>query len=174
MRSRDQLSSNISLRRHLSRNGESLHLEIDDSGISVHIHTNDPGRVIQYGTGMGELTDICIENIAETRRLREAEQIENTPPKEYGMVAVAQGDGFAAIFKDLGVDVIVEGGQTMNPAIEDIEKAIGSVNAKNVFIFPNNGNVILAAQQAAELSSKNVIVIPTKNVAMGIALSGVE
>ena len=85
------------------------------------------------------------------------------------MVSVAQGDGFASILKDMGVDVIVEGGQTMNPAIEDLEKAINSINAKNVFVLPNNGNVILAAQQAAELSDKHVVVLPTKNVAMGIA-----
>ena len=91
------------------------------------------------------------------------------PAKDFGMVAVSLGDGFSQIFRDLTVDVIVEGGQTMNPSIDDILTAINQVNAKCVFVFPNNGNVVLAAQQAAELSEKEVHVIPTKNVAMGIA-----
>ena len=90
--------------------------------------------------------------------------------KEYGMVAVSLGEGFSGIFGDLGVDHIVEGGQTMNPSIEDISEAVGRVNAKVVYVLPNNGNVILAAQQAAELcEDKRVLVVPTKNVAMGIA-----
>ena len=94
---------------------------------------------------------------------------EEKPVKEYGMVAVSLGEGFNNIFTDLTVDSIVEGGQTMNPSIEDILDAINQVNAKCVFVFPNNGNVILAAQQAAELAEKEVHIIPTKNVAMGIA-----
>ena len=158
-----------SLRRHLSRTGDYIHIQNDSSSVSVHVHTNDPGRALQYGLALGELANITIENISETRRQKEKEKLDQEPPKEYGMVSVAQGDGFSAIFKDLGVDVVVEGGQTMNPAIEDLEKAISTVHASTVFVLPNNGNVILAAQQAAELSDKNVIVLPTKNVAMGIA-----
>jgi dihydroxyacetone kinase-like predicted kinase len=95
---------------------------------------------------------------------------EEKPAKEYGMVAVSLGDGFNNIFKDLTVDSIVEGGQTMNPSIEDLSEAIEKTRAKTVFVLPNNGNVILAAQQAAQLAEdKKVVVIPTKNVAMGIA-----
>jgi len=158
-----------SFRRHLNRIGDRVHVAGDLTVLDVHVHTNDPGRALQYGMGLGELMDVQIENMAETRRQKQAEKAQLEPPKEFGMVSVAQGDGFASILKDLGVDVIVEGGQTMNPAIEDLEKAISAINAKNIFILPNNGNVVLAAQQAAELSEKNVLVIPTKNVAMGIA-----
>ena len=127
---------------------------------------------MQYGMELGELTDIEVENLLETRRLKEeaeAEQHRKEPPKPYGMVSVSLGEGFSSILKDLQVDAIVEGGQTMNPSIEDLSKAIESVNAETVFVFPNNGNIILAAQQAAKISDKNVVVIPTKNVAMGIA-----
>lgn len=158
-----------SLKRHLSRVGDCINVTGDLSGIQVHVHTNDPGRALQYGQNLGELVHVNIENILETRRQKEAEKIKSEPPKDYGMVSVAQGEGFASILNDLGVDAIVEGGQTMNPAIEDLEKAIANINANTIFILPNNGNVVLAAQQAAELSEKNVIVIPTKNVAMGIA-----
>ena len=104
---------------------------------------------------------------AEKQQQEEAAKAEQ-PLKEYGMVAVSLGEGFSGIFGDLGVDHIVEGGQTMNPSIEDILDAVEKVGAKNVFVLPNNSNVILAASQAAELSERNVIVLPTKNVAMGI------
>lgn len=158
-----------SLKRHLNRVGDRVNVEGDLTKLSVHVHTNDPGRALQYGQGLGELMDVKIENMAETRRQKQAQKAMEEPPKEYGMVSVAQGEGFATILKDLGVDVIVEGGQTMNPAIEDLGNAISSINAKHIFVLPNNGNVVLAAQQAAELSDKDVTVIPTKNVAMGIA-----
>ena len=149
-----------------------VQLEAVEGGYQVHVHTNDPGRVLQYGTEIGELDQIDVQNIALARRIQEeAEQAAHQaePPKPYGMVSVSLGEGFSSILKDLQVDAIVEGGQTMNPSIEDLQKAIDSVNAENIFVFPNNGNIILAAQQAAELSEKNVTVIPTKNVAMGIA-----
>ena len=158
-----------SLKRHLSRVGDCINVTGDLSGIQVHVHTNDPGRALQYGQNLGELINVNIENMLDTRRRKEAEKAQDEPPKPYGMVSVAQGEGFAGILKDLGVDAIVEGGQTMNPAIEDLENAVANINAETIFILPNNGNVVLAAQQAAELSEKNVIVIPTKNVAMGIA-----
>ena len=157
------------LKRHLSRVGDCVNVTGDLNAIQVHVHTNDPGRALQYGQNLGELIGVNIENMAETRRQKLAEKAQAEPPKEYGMVSVAQGEGFANILKDLGVDAIVEGGQTMNPAIEDLENAIAEINANTVFILPNNGNVVLAAQQAAELSEKHVIVVPTKNVAMGIA-----
>ncbi len=160
-------------RRRLNRMGDMVQLEGGkEEGLTAHVHTNDPGRVMQYGMELGELTDIEVENLLETRRLKEqaeAEQHRKEPPKPYGMVSVSLGEGFSSILKDLQVDAIVEGGQTMNPSIEDLSKAIESVNAETVFVFPNNGNIILAAQQAARISDKNVVVIPTKNVAMGIA-----
>ena len=158
-----------SLRRHLTRVGDCVNVTNENDTLCVHVHTNDPGRALQYGQNLGELTGVEIENMAETRRRQEAEKAADEPPKPYGMVSVAQGEGFASILKDLGVDKIVEGGQTMNPAIEDLENAIAAINAEHIFILPNNGNVVLAAQQAAELSEKQVTVIPTKNVAMGIA-----
>ncbi len=153
-------------RRRLNRIGDRVLVAADGQTIRVHVHTNDPGRVLQYGQQLGELTRLKIENILEQRREKERE---NTPPKPYGMVAVALGDGFSRILRDLGVDAIVEGGQTMNPSIEDLQRAMDEVNAETVFVFPDNGNVILAAQQAAEISSHRVVIIPTKNVAMGIA-----
>ena len=160
-------------RRRLNRMGDMVQLEGGkEEGLTAHVHTGDPGRVMQYGMELGELTDIEVENLLETRRLKEqaeAEQHQKEPPKPYGMVSVSLGEGFSSILKDLQVDAIVEGGQTMNPSIEDLSKAIESVNAETVFVFPNNGNIILAAQQAARISDKNVVVIPTKNVAMGIA-----
>ena len=158
-----------SLRRHLTRVGDCVNVTNENDTLCVHVHTNDPGRALQYGQNLGELTGVEIENMAETRRRQEAEKAADEPPKPYGMVSVCQGEGFTSILKDLGVDVIVEGGQTMNPAIEDLENAIAAINAEHIFILPNNGNVVLAAQQAAELSEKQVTVIPTKNVAMGIA-----
>lgn len=167
-----------SFRRRLNRIGDSV-LVVGDTAsekIKVHVHTNNPGKALEYGLELGELVDLKIENILDERRAAEeakaAEEAAKTPAepeKDFGMVAVSMGEGFSQIFRDLTVDHIVEGGQTMNPSIEDILDAINKVNAKCVFVFPNNGNVILAAQQAAELSGKEVHVIPTKNVAMGIA-----
>ena len=160
-------------RRRLNRVGDTVLLEGGkEEGLTAHVHTNDPGRVLQYGMELGDLVNIDIENLLETRRQKEeaaAEQHAKEPPKPFGMVSVSLGEGFSSILKDLQVDAIVEGGQTMNPSIEDLSKAIESVNAETVFVFPNNGNIILAAQQAAKISDKHVVVIPTKNVAMGIA-----
>ena len=159
-------------RRRLNRIGDCVHVVVTAEEIQAHVHTGDPGRVLQYGMELGELADVAVENLAEKRRelLRQQEEaVQKEPPKPYGMVSVSLGEGFSRILKDLQVDGIVEGGQTMNPSIEDLQKAIDSVNAETIFVFPNNGNIVLAAQQAAELSEKEVRVIPTKNVAMGIA-----
>ena len=159
-------------RRRLNRIGDCVLVVGDLELIKVHVHTNDPGKALQYGLELGELVNLKIENMVEQRReniRRKEAQEKKQPPKPYGMVTVSLGDGFSSIFRDLQVDAVVEGGQTMNPSIEDLQKAIDSVNAETVFVFPNNGNVILAAQQAAEISKNNVKVIPTKNVAMGIA-----
>lgn len=172
-------------RTRLTRIGDCVVVVGDFSLVKVHVHTNDPGKALQYACELGELVNLKIDNMAEERRERlrkaeeeqraaaqkEAEEEGATPQeqlKEYGMVAVSLGEGFSGIFSDLGVDHIVEGGQTMNPSIEDILEAVGSVGAKTVFVLPNNSNVILAASQAAELSERDVVVLPTKNVAMGI------
>ena len=172
-------------RTRLGRIGDCVVCVGDFEFVKVHVHTNDPGKAIQWACAMGDLVNLKIDNMAEERRERlakaeaaqkEAEQKRQEeeaakaeePKKEYGMVAVSLGKGFSSIFTDLGVDHIVEGGQTMNPSIEDILGAVEGIHAENVFVLPNNSNVILAASQAAELSERNVIVLPTKNVAMGI------
>ncbi|HNW86122.1 MAG TPA: DAK2 domain-containing protein [Candidatus Limiplasma sp.] len=171
----DMMEEDIdSFRRRLNRIGDCVLVVGDLSLVKVHVHTNEPGKALEYGQSLGELVNLKIENMVQQRRDNMAEGAakakETTPPKEYGMVAVSLGEGFNQIFSDLAVDQIVEGGQTMNPSIEDISAAIARVNAKCVFVLPNNGNVILAAQQAAELTeNQRVFVIPTKNVAMGIA-----
>ena len=170
-----------SLRRRLNRIGNAVNLEGEQAPFRVHVHTNNPGSALEYGLELGEAVDVEIENMAATRRAQEeaampqeeaapeAAPEAETPHKKYGMVAVSLGDGFSGIFRELTVDCIVEGGQTMNPSTDDIYQAIQHVNADVVYVFPNNGNVVLAAQQAAELAESTVHVIPTKNVAMGIA-----
>ena len=172
-------------RTRLTRIGDCVVVVGDFSLVKVHVHTNEPGKALQYACELGELVNLKIDNMAEERRerLRAAEEAQKAaekkrqeeeaareaePLKPYGMVAVSLGEGFSSIFGDLGVDHIVEGGQTMNPSIEDILDAIAAVGAQNVFVLPNNSNVILAASQAAELAETNVVVLPTKNVAMGI------
>ena len=174
-RAEDMMAADVDmLRRQMNRIGDAVRVENENGVIRVHVHTNEPGKALQYATDLGELNDVNIENILalqrEKLRLEEAEKMRSQPPQKYGMVSVSLGHGFSTILKELSVDVIVDGGQTMNPSIEDLSNAIENVNAENVFVFPNNGNIILAAQQAAAIcSDKHVIVIPTKNVAMGIA-----
>ena len=168
-----------SFRRRLNRIGDRVQVTGDMTETKVHVHTNNPGNAIEYGLELGELVNLQINNMLDMKRKlegpAEAEKAPTAPaapaepPKEFGMVAVSLGEGFSSIFRDLTVDHIVEGGQTMNPSVDDILSAINAVNAKCVFVFPNNGNVIFAANQAAELAEKEVHVIPTKNVAMGIA-----
>ena len=173
-------------RTRLGRIGDCVVCVGDFEFVKVHVHTNDPGKAIQWACAMGDLVNLKIDNMAEERKERmakaEAAQKEaekkrleeeaakaEESKKPYGMVAVSLGEGFSSIFSDLGVDHIVEGGQTMNPSIEDILDAINGVGAETVFVLPNNSNVILAASQAAELADDvNVVVLPTKNVAMGI------
>ena len=159
-------------RRKLSRIGDCVLVVGDNSMLKVHVHTNDPGKALQYGLMLGELAGMKIDNMLQQRRDNEAKKAEENAkaePKDFGMVSVSLGNGFSSIFKDLGVDAVVEGGQTMNPSIEDLSRAVEAINAETIFILPNNGNVILAAQQVAELSEKNIVVLPTKNVAMGLA-----
>ena len=162
------------LRRQMNRVGDRVFVDNTDGVVRVHLHTNDPGKALQYALDLGEMTDLEIINIRWQRKDEERKRIEeerkNEPPKKYGMVSVSLGNGFSNILKELNVDKIVDGGQTMNPSIEDLSNAIDAINAENIFVFPNNGNIILAAQQAAKIcKDKKVFVLPTKNVAMGIA-----
>ena len=151
--------------------GDSLAVVGDEGIIKVHVHTNDPGLVLQDALKHGQLVTIKIENMKlqhENTLVGDTDEIaQSVEEKEYGFIATSMGEGLAKIFKDFGVDYIIEGGQTMNPSTEDFMKAIDSINAKNIFIFPNNSNIIMAANQAKELSDKNIIVIPTKNTPQG-------
>ena len=160
------------LRERLAKIGDSVVVVADDSLIKVHVHTNMPGKVLQLGLRYGELSGIKIDNMKEQHRhlnVNTPISEETTPEKESGVIAVAMGEGIASIFKDLSVDYIVEGGQTMNPSIDDILKAVESVNAKEIFILPNNGNIILSASQAQQISDKTIHVIPSKSIPQGIA-----
>ena len=164
----------VRLRKRLERIGDCVLVISDLSVVKVHVHTNDPGKAIQYALELGELDAIKIDNMFEEAREREAKKAEaeaakQAEPKEYGIVAVALGEGLANIFRDLNVDQIDDGGQTMNPSIQDLAEAADATGAKNVIILPNNTNIILAAQQASELTEHNVVVLPTKSVPMGIS-----
>ena len=169
-----------SFRRRLNRIGDAVSVVGDLNGAEVHVHTDNPGFALDYGVELAEINEIKIDNLAAMKRALEEgvkteeaapeETEENsTPEKKYGFVAVSLGNGFSQFFKELNVDRIVEGGQTMNPSVDDLMNAIRQVKAECVYVLPNNGNVIFAANQAAELSPNDVRVIPTKNVAMGIA-----
>ncbi|MGG7077437.1 DAK2 domain-containing protein [Clostridium sardiniense] len=160
--------------------GDSMIVVGYDDVIKVHIHTNDPGLVLSNAVKIGELSKIKIDNMREEHRellageMREEqakqaeEAAEQEEIKKYGFVTVAMGDGITNIFKDLGVDYVIEGGQTMNPSTQDILDCIDKINAENIFILPNNKNIIMAASQAQEISEKNVIVIPTTTIPQGI------
>lgn len=152
--------------------GDSLLVVSDDELIKVHIHTNNPGKVIEYGLNIGQLIDIKIDNMRYQHKnkhvLKDAIEKDAKDSKDYGFITVAMGEGLNSIFKDLNIDKVILGGQTMNPSTEDILKAVNEINAKNIFVLPNNSNIILAANQAKELSEKNVIVIPTKTIPQGI------
>ena len=170
---------------YLESIGDSIVVVADDEIVKVHVHTNDPGMAMQRGLTYGSLTTIIIENMRLERDEKisalkekemqsagipeEKEEKPEEPPKEMGFISVSIGEGINEIFKGLGVDYIIEGGQTMNPSTEDMLNAIEKVNAKTVFILPNNKNIILAANQAASLvEDKKIIVIPTKTIPQGI------
>ena len=164
----------VRLRRRLERIGDCVLVIADMNVVKVHVHTNEPGKALQYALELGELDAIKIDNMFEERRERDARMAEEAAArtaeqKDYGIVAVALGDGLVDIFKNLNVDQVVDGGQTMNPSIQDLAQACDATNARNVIILPNNTNIILAAQQAKRLTERNVIVLPTKSVPMGIS-----
>ena len=170
------------LRRFLTEIGDSIVLVPDPELVKVHVHTNDPGMAISKALTYGYLTNMKIDNmrvehreklIKDTKKLeleKEAEAKKPAPPKKAGFIAVAAGDGFREILQGLDVDYVISGGQTMNPSTEDVLNAVDMVNAENIFLFPDNSNIIMAANQARELvQEKNIIVIPTKTVPQGIS-----
>ena len=165
--------------------GDSLVVVADEDICKVHVHTNHPGQAFEKGLTFGALSNMKVDNmrlehqerlikdaekVAAQQREEEAQEAAKEPPKKIGFIAVSIGAGLTDIFKGLGVDYLIEGGQTMNPSTEDMLNAIDQVNAENIFILPNNKNIILAAEQARDLTEdKNIIVLPTKTIPQGIA-----
>ncbi len=155
--------------------GDSIVCVGADDIIKVHIHTNNPGLVLSKAVTFGELINVKIDNMKEQFRNRKKAEsnkekpVVNQKKKDYGFVAIGFGDGIQKVFSDLNVDEFISGGQTMNPSTEDIIEAVNKINAENIIILPNNSNIILAAQQAKELSEKNLHVIPTKTIPQGIS-----
>lgn len=184
------IKQEMDFKEYLSSIGDSIVVVADDEIVKVHVHTNEPGLAMQKALLYGDLTTIIIENMRLERDEKVSDMMEKqmqstdlstasvaknnddealSEHKDTGFIAVSIGDGINDIFRSLGVDYIIEGGQTMNPSTEDILNAIEKINADNIFIFPNNKNIILAANQAKQLTTdKNVIVIPTKTVPQGI------
>ena len=161
------------LREFLSSLGDSLVLVDDEEIIKVHVHTNDPGKALHEAIDYGSFVTVKIENM----RLQHNEKVMSEqelapkiaePEKPMGVVSVCAGEGLAGVFRDLGVDGVISGGQTMNPSTQDILEAVNKVPAETVFILPNNKNIIMAAQQVEGLTPKNVVVIPSKTVPQGI------
>lgn len=179
-------------KRYLESIGDSIVLVSDDEIVKVHVHTNHPGLAFEKGLTYGALTRMKVDNmreehhervIANASKIAAGESVNEVEPeaepvqpaaeeivnKKYGFISVSAGEGLSEIFNSLGVDYIIEGGQTMNPSTEDMLNAIENVHADNIFIFPNNSNIILAAQQAQSIvEDKNIIVVPTKTVPQGI------
>ncbi|MED5224508.1 DAK2 domain-containing protein [Bacillus safensis] len=165
-------------RQDLSEFGDSLLVVSDDTLAKVHIHAEQPGDVLSYAQRYGSLINMKIENMREQHSSIVNEEREHVPtaPKapaaekqRFGVVSVAMGEGIADLFKSIGASVVIEGGQTMNPSTEDIVTAIESVHAETVFILPNNSNIVMAAKQAATVSNREVVVIPTKTVPQGMS-----
>lgn len=165
-------------REELSEFGDSLLVVSDDTLAKVHIHAEQPGDVLSYAQRYGSLINMKIENMREQHSSIVNEEKDHSPatPKataaekqRFGVVSVAMGEGIADLFKSIGASVVIEGGQTMNPSTEDIVKAIDSIHAETVFILPNNSNIVMAAKQAATVSSREVVVIPTKTVPQGMS-----
>ena len=170
----------VDFKAYLSSLGDSIVCVADDEVVKIHVHTNDPGLAIQRALTYGSLSRIKIDNMREEHQeklikdaekiaAQQAEEAAKAPKKEVEFISVSIGEGFGQIFRDLGVDYLIEGGQTMNPSTEDMLNAISKVNAEHIFILPNNKNIILAANQAKALTKdKDIIVIPTKTVPQGI------
>lgn len=184
------IKTEMDFKSYLESIGDSIVVVADDDIVKVHVHTNDPGMAIQKALMYGALSNMKIDNMrlehqekvikmnekndadatkANTSSISQSTPAMDEPRKDIGFVTVAAGDGMTEIFKSLGVDVVISGGQTMNPSTDDIVKAVNAVNADCVFVLPNNKNIILAANQAQYLvEDKKVVVIPTKTIAQGI------
>lgn len=170
MKKKTTVSDIDKLRENLMNLGDSVVCIGDLELVKVHVHTNEPNRALGYALELGELINLKIENMLEqNRELKRARTAKMQNLKQFGMVAVAPGDGIASVFTDIMVDAIIEGGQTMNPSADDIAKACDRVPAKEVFVLPNNKNIIFAAEQAKELTNKMIHVIPTKSVPEGVS-----
>ena len=178
----------MKFKEYLTSIGDSLVVVSDDEIVKVHVHTNHPGLAFEKGLEFGQLTNMKVDNMREEHRekvIMEQDRAKAAseeaakpaePKKDFGFVAVSVGEGLDQIFTELGVDYIIQGGQTMNPSTDDVLSAIEKVNAENVFVLPNNKNIILAANQAASIEKeKNIIVIPSKTIPQGIgAMIGFE
>ncbi|MBO4515294.1 MAG: DAK2 domain-containing protein, partial [Lachnospiraceae bacterium] len=176
------IKTEMDFKAYLESIGDSIVCVCDGETVKIHVHTNDPGLALQKGLKFGQLSNIKIDNMrleqeeklakaakkAETEAASAPEKT-SEPPKKVGFIAISAGEGLSEIFKSIGVDYVIEGGQTMNPSTADILDAVDQVNAENIFVLPNNKNIILAARQAAELmTDKNLLVIPTKTIPQGI------
>ncbi len=164
------------LKKYLSNMGDSIVVVNDESIIKVHVHSNHPGLIIEKALSIGELSNLKIDNMRQQHTSKidfNKKETPNDKPKfnvKTGFISIATGDGISEIFRNLGVNIVIEGGQTMNPSTEDILKAIDSFNCENIIILPNNKNIILAAEQASKLvKNKNIIVLPTKTMPQGIS-----
>ena len=172
------IKTEMDFKAYLESIGDSIVVVADDDIVKVHVHTNDPGLAIQKALTYGSLTKMKIDNMREEHNERviqganqaaEAKPAEEAPRKPVGFVTVSIGAGLNEIFNGIGADYIIEGGQTMNPSTEDMLTAIANVNADTIFILPNNSNIILAAEQAMNLTKdKQIVVIPSKSVPQGI------
>ncbi len=170
MKKKTTISDIDKLRENLMSIGDSVVCIGDLQLVKVHVHTNEPNLALGYALELGEIINIKIENMLEqNRELKRSMTQKEQNLKEFGMVAVAPGDGIANVFTDILVDNVIEGGQTMNPSADDIAKAVDKVPAKAVFVLPNNKNIILAAEQAKALTNKYIYVIPTTSVPEGLA-----
>jgi DAK2 domain fusion protein YloV len=158
------------VRTEIQRHGESALVVGDDSAIKVHVHTHEPTVIIGYASGVGRLTRLKVDDMSSQHHRLQGESVRRpASTKHLALVAIASGDGFRRILESLGVDSVVGGGQTMNPSTEDILAAVESVPSNKVLLLPNNGNVIMTAQQVAELSRKHVRVVPSRSLPQGIA-----
>ncbi|WBW94791.1 DAK2 domain-containing protein [Oceanirhabdus sp. W0125-5] len=166
------------LKTQLSEIGDSIVAVGMEDFVKIHVHTLEPGKALNIGTALGQLTKIKIENMSEqhqhTLEMESSQSSdvaldENIETKKFGFIAVARGEGLTNIFKDLNVDRVIEGGQTMNPSTQDLIDRIEKINAETIFILPNNKNIMMAAEQAVHLSEKNIIVVPSKTIPEGIA-----
>lgn len=161
------------LRDFLENLGDSLVLVDDEEIIKVHVHTNNPGTALQEALSYGSFVTVKIENmrLQHTEKVMSEQELQPqvaTPEKKFGVVSVCAGGGIASVFKDLGVDGVISGGQTMNPSTQDILTAVNRVPAETVFVFPNNKNIIMASQQVDPLTEKRIVVIPSKTIPQGI------